>query len=50
MEDFEANYEVESARSGSAPMWIVLMLATMVSLGGLALLISCEEADEYRSH
>jgi hypothetical protein len=30
-------------------MWIVLLLATVVSLGALVLLISCEEADEYRS-
>jgi hypothetical protein len=28
-------------------MWMVLLLATVISLGGLALLISCEETDEY---
>jgi hypothetical protein len=30
-------------------MWIVLLLATIISLGALGLLISCEETDEYRS-
>jgi hypothetical protein len=29
--------------SGDQTMWIVLLLATMVSLGGLGLLAACED-------